>query len=127
MLLQRAQYKQRRCLLLASGGARRATRTDAPQNNPQIHRGAAPGLDLGSNFRGAIRTKDAVAASQNASVKAYKKRGSGISGRLGAGHVLLYFFTSGVVSFKNCQRTEDLCNLVIAAGFELNLAIVKPL
>lgn len=45
--------------------------------------------------------QDAVAASQNASVKTHKKLGSGISGRLSAGHVLVYFFTARVDSFKN--------------------------
>lgn len=45
--------------------------------------------------------QDAVVASQNASVKTHKKLGSGISGRLSAGHVLVYFFTARVDSFKN--------------------------
>lgn len=70
-----------------------------------------------------------LAASQNASVKSHKKWGPGISGRLGSGgtHACL-FFTARVVSFKNCQRIGDLCNLVkviVVRRITSNLAIVR--
>lgn len=130
MLLRRAQYKQE-CLLSPERWrhGERQGRGNAPRNNPRIRRSRCDrdSYDLGSNIQSEIRTQDAVAASQNASVKANKKRGPGISGRLSARHVLVYFFTARVDSFKNRQRIGDLCNLVtvIAAGFKPNLAIVK--